>query len=530
MSGLGLEDFLNQNQRGGKAILDRWKEHGSIIVWPHVGAMVASQGIMRRFSHTFLIEDEVEDKDRPDRMKMITRYPRFVCPDSDVIADAGAKWRDKKTGIHNALTDGDAVVTDPFIIVREHLFHMVKNDLLSTDQTVFSWADHKTRGRIEWMAGHITGHVDRGRDNFGANLDAKCEYIFIVVQNEDPTAGPTITFETKTLGDAVRKLFKDEIESNGEKGDPRTHPYAMKWSYDKNAKTPALSYTAARYNRAECFDPIWEAMNTPDWPDATKYAVAQEGDMEKIREAIEKATQIELPLDLIFSNDPDERLRVANGSYAKSLRSGTSSSAGAARQPSPERLPPTPQGSGATRPPTRPGADVPATRGAPPARQTTQAERQPPSRAAAAPAPATDPAPQTRRKKVEKPEPEPTPEPVKSNEPTEPCAECGHEMLLTENVCPKCGTEYEVAAVEEGDVFDQAIEKQEVRNGATRPTSTSGATRPSSGGGKPAQQAANDPKAKACWSCSSTDLVKNEHGTIVCEACGIDQGDDMPFN
>ena len=528
MSGLGLEDFLNQSQRGGKAILERWKEAGSIIVWPHVGAMIASQGIMRRFSHTFLIEDEVEDKDRPDRMKMITRYPRFVCPDSDVIADAGAKWRDKKTGVHNALTDGPRVVTDPFIIVREHLFHMVKNDLLSTDQTVFSWADHKTRGRIEWMAGHITGHVERGRDNFGANLDAKCEYIFIVVQNEDPGAGPTITFETKTLGDAVRKLFKDEMESNGDKGDPRSHPYAMKWTYDKHAKTPALSYTAARYNRAECSDAIWDAMNTEEWPDASKYAVAQEGDMEKIREALEKATQIDLPLDEIFSEDPDVRLKVANGNYAKSMRSGVSSSAGAARQPSQERVPPAPQGTGATRPPTRPGADVPATRGAAPARQTTQADREPPQRTAAAPAPATEPAPQSRRKKVEKPEPEPVKAPEPS-EPTEPCENCGHPMLLTESKCPKCGTEYEVVTDEEApDVFDEAIEKQEVRNGATRPSAERPST--SSGATRPTAKASPQAGTKACWSCSSTDLHKDKDGKIVCASCGIDQGDDMPFN
>lgn len=70
------------------------------------------------------------------------------------------------------------------------------------------------------------------------NMMAKCNYIFTVVDNDNPKDGIQIATETTAVGAAVQDVIRDAItahEDNPKLGNPLLHPYVIRWSYDKNA-------------------------------------------------------------------------------------------------------------------------------------------------------------------------------------------------------------------------------------------------------------------------------------------------------
>ncbi len=208
-----------------------------------------------------------------------------------------------------------AFMRDPFLLLREYLFHAIDRGVLQVDDVVFEWVDHKKRGElITWTAGETSRKVKRGFSNRGHSLDSKLEYIFVVVDNARPSDGPKITRETKLVGDKMRAEIKRQMESRGaEDGDPFKNPYCFRWKYIEKAKSPMDSYDVFRMDANPCTVEVWQAIGgAPDaergekWdlvgaPDTSEYARVNDGDMDKIRQAFESAAQIDLPLDAIFS-------------------------------------------------------------------------------------------------------------------------------------------------------------------------------------------------------------------------------------
>lgn len=487
--GLGLGDFLRhdpdaEKAGGGRGWLDKWKEKGEIILWLHTRAPIYPV-----WSHTLMLEDSYEDKET-QKTKDVLRFPRYVSPDANVV-HVNQFFREDD-GRMRVLPD-----RDPFLLVREHL-RALGNAGVDWNTVVFSWTDFKNRNAlIEWELGKISGLEKRGQD-WNKSLDTKLEFIFTVVADSDPGKGPVLTRETKLLAEKVREMIKNEIDSKGvEAGDPMISPYAMKWKFDKNAKSPMNSYSAFRFDRAECTDEVWNAIGGPEDseapPDASDIAKFKDADLVKIRASMEKAAQIELPFDAIFSEDPEVRRAVALGQYARGAKTISTPATPPPAQRQTSGGPTRPgASSGATRPGPATRTQAPATTQAPAQRRVTQAAAQ--TQTKAEPAPSSAPSssgPASRRRKVAEAAPPPPKEPEVEKI---PCDECGEPMLPTATECPKCGAQYDVTP-----------EAATVEAGGER-------------------DAEGEPVA-SCWSCGSKNLEGNK-----CKDCGIDQGDNIPFS
>lgn len=530
--GLGLDEFLNfdpdaMKGGGGGAWLPPWKKRGQIDIWLHTESRIRAP-----WNHQIPFEIEVDEKtsagEKTGKKILKLSWPRFVSPDlasihaNQYFRDGNGPLRemlnkDPKTGKLVGGSFETAFMRDPFLLVREYLHHAVERKILTVDQVVFEWVDHKNRGElIQWTVGELSRHVKRGFKNRGHSLDTKLEYILVVVDNDKPGDGPKITRETKLVGDKMRAAIKREIESRGDEGDPFKSPYAFRVKYDANASSPMNSYDVFRMDKHPCTPEIWQAIGgAPDpeqgekWdiveaPDTSDQARVGDGDMDKIRQIFESAAQIELPLDAIFSNEAEVRRSVATGAIFASTSRAVS-------RPTPS-APTAP-----ARPAAAPGAARPSSSTASPA---PSGPSRPAASSAAAPATAPAPAsgPQPRRKKKE-PEPAPAPAPEPEVERI-PCDECGHLMLPTDAKCEKCGTEYEIGPT-------VVPPETPAKPAPTAPAAPSGAKRPAAR--TEGEQAELDEVAsKKCIACGSTNIVKD--GDITkCGNCGLDQGDDIPF-
>lgn len=534
--GLGLDEFLgfdpDAEKGSGGVWLKPWKKEGSIDIFLHLGAKIHPV-----WNHQFLHEIEIDEKndkgEKTGRKELKLSWPRFVSPDVASI-HANQYFRDKQTGIlseqfnkdkNKKLIGGsqaEAYMRDPFLILREYLYHAVEKKLVDPESVLFEWINHKKRDElIQWRVGEITGHIKRKFDDRGNNVNTKLEYIFVVVNFKNPGDGPKIARTTKLIGDKMREEIARQIESKGVEGNPFEHPYCFRWRFNANEKVPMKMYDVFRVDKNPCTDEIWQAIGgAPDpekgetWdiieaPETAEYANVNDGDMDKIRQAFEQAAQFKLPLDEIFSDDWKVRESVVTGAIITGGAQRPSSTAASSQQARPAP--------GAT-----PGA----------ARQTTAATPAPVARSVGArtvTAPTTPAAPasepQSRRKKKEEPKPvEPPPVEMITCEGPDDETPCGHMLRMDEAKCPKCGAEYDIGEQVVAPEPPPPKPQPTAPNGARRPPATTQAVTESNG------EEAPEAKCIACGDTRLETVTTEDGGTAVkCGNCGFDQGDTIPF-
>lgn len=383
--GLGLASFLNHNEGSSRKFLKDWKKAGSIIIWLYTRADIA----WASWNHPFIMYGTYKDKEGNEIECL--KYPRFVSPDLEAVhQNQYFRNEDDTLQVSPAL--------DPFIRLREWL--RLECDL-PLDTVVFRWENPNPRpGKnpiIEWRRGHLARLVDRGQANFGASLDTKLDYFFVVTDNEKPAEGCQIVRGTKLLGDRMKEEIRQQIESNGDLGNPLMNPYAIKWVYDADARSPMDSYKAFRFNNAVLTDQIKESITNSEYPDPSQDCKPRDGDKAKIRAAMEAAAQIEIPWDQIFVPEwTDEEKAETSALSSQASSQGAANSQGA----------------------TTPSSSQASSQGA---SQVTGATSGPKTRY---------------RKKKTTPKPPPV-EMIK-------CDDCDEMLPVTAAKCPKCGAEYEV--------------------------------------------------------------------------------------
>lgn len=369
-----MDQFLKHGEGGARKFMN-WKEKGKATVWLSTAAEIAYAS----WSHAFQFLDTVEDKDTKEE-KTILCFTRFVSPDPEIV-HTSQHFREKST---------DRLKTpprlDPFLLLREFLRFECEKMPLS--QVIFKWTNPKDNKVIEWKRGELARLVERGKQNWNHSLDTKLEYMFVVVDNDKPEDGPQIVRGAKLLGDKMKKMIQDQMESDGDKGNPMKFPYAIQWKYDENAANMNDSYRAFRFNQAQITDKIREGIMATNFPKPDPDTMPRPGDKAKIRAAMESAAQVDLPWDRFFVKEWEDE--------------------------DPTEFPPK----------EKPGR-TPEVGTAPPAETKATAS-------------ASD-QPQRRKKAETKAAPPPPPEPEKI-----PCDDCGTMMLPTDPKCAKCGAEYDV--------------------------------------------------------------------------------------
>ncbi len=295
MGGLGLDQFLTHGDSAGRKFHANWKEKGEVTVWLSTRAEMAYAA----WSHPFVMHDTYTNKE--DEEVAVLRFPRFVSPDPEVV-HMSQHFREKD--------DGDVLqippVKDPFLILREYLRFECED--MPLNQVIFRWENPMEKARekvIEWNKGEISRLVKRGQSNYGHSLDTKLDYMFVIVDDNKPDDGLQISRVTKMLGDKMKTVIGEEMESNGEKGNPLLSPYAFRWKYDENANMADM-YRAFRFNQAKLTDKIREAIESKEYPDPSPDTVPKAGDKSKIRAAMEDAAQVDLPWERLFVDEWDD--------------------------------------------------------------------------------------------------------------------------------------------------------------------------------------------------------------------------------
>lgn len=543
MSGIGLGGFLDQSADDGKGsgssgFLSGWKEKKEIVIWLHTAVQPVTL-----WGHQFIEEAEVkertEDGKETGKTKRVLRFPRFPSPDPKEV-HARQYFREKGISYEPMQTPP---IRDPFLLLREWLHLQGKGAKLPLDQVVFEWTDHKNRGQlIQWRLGELSKLVKTGQSNFNHTLDSKYEGLFAVVDNDNLDGGVFVAREGKLLTELMREVIKEQVDSKGlDEGDPTKSPYAFKWKFEKDAKSPMDTYKCYRFDRAPYNDAVFAAITSEDVPDLVKHATFQEDDLVKVRAAFEAAAQIQLPLDQIFSTDQDVRASVLDPRRMPTFVTGTATSDGGAQQSAPKTAAAPPAKPGAAKPASAGGPKPPGAGPKPPGASAPKAAAKPAAAPADAPASSAE-EPKTggrrRKKAAEEAPPAPPPEPERTK-----CDDCDYMLLPTDAVCPKCGAEYEIEADDTAPAPTPAPAPAP-KQAAAAPSKPGGPKPPSGGGPKPPGAAkaspppadepadrsdADDsdlPSPDECFACGSKNIVNGK-----CEDCGIPQSEDdnIPF-
>lgn len=229
---------------------------------------------------------------------------------------------------------------------------------------------------------------------FKENCVAECSYAFPLVVDSKLEDGVIVSVEKKTLGDAVKRLISNEIESRGEEGNPILNPYALRFKYYPD-NPPMSKFDASTMYKKKLTDEVRNLITVVDPPVEAMKKLAVPPNMRMLRATMEEHCLVTLDWDDVFS--PAERYCDEEGNYNKPV---------AAAVPNPIKLP------------SKPVAAVSA----------APAAKAPSKRVAA-------------------------PEPVPVAVTTIPCDVCKAPMREDQEVCTSCGKKYEFVDSDEAVPF-----------------------------------------------------------------------------
>lgn len=183
---------------GGKYVNNKsWKEDGKLTFWLHPGSMV-------------------DDRET------------LMLPVASTNDDG-----EKKIGWVRRFTEGE----DDFASV--FLAWLGEQDDIDADDVVLKLRHGKDRK--DYRKGDLLGLKGFGWE--GKILNSRVESIMCIVPHEDPAV--RLIALPISAGKRVWKVIEDSIDDLGEdEGNPQVNPYAIKVTYDKNAKRGADKYDA----------------------------------------------------------------------------------------------------------------------------------------------------------------------------------------------------------------------------------------------------------------------------------------------
>lgn len=157
----------------------------------------------------------------------------------------------------------------------------------------------------------------RPRDAWRENANAKCQYIFTVVNHERIGDGVQIATEPDALGNAMKRAIKDQMEKIArihglEKGkllgNPLRNPYPFLWEYNEEENFDK-KYRVVALDGMPLSDEIKALIVEAPPPDLQQHF--RKGNVKSLRLDMEKAALVDLPWDEIFADA--ERKEEAEG-------------------------------------------------------------------------------------------------------------------------------------------------------------------------------------------------------------------------
>ncbi len=270
------------------------------------------------------------------------------------------------------------------------------------------------------------------------NGNAKCNYVFCVVDHDFPEDGVQVAVETQLVGDKTKAVIRRKRKKNGEDSDwnPLATPYAICWEHHASAKKFDDKYEADDRPLLK-LTPDVEALIKGEPPTDQLDRLKAPGRLRELRDQLEHFSLIEMPWEEFFSDaEAKEKERLgedADFAYGANVEPegevdpdaiAKADAAMAAATKETTKAPP-------VKPAPTQAAPKPVV--AKPAPATTAAKPAPAAKPAEAPKPK---APSTRKKKVDV---KPPVEEVMIK-----CDDCPQMMREDWDQCPGCGATYEV--------------------------------------------------------------------------------------
>lgn len=136
-------------------------------------------------------------------------------------------------------------------------------------------------------------------DAWKENCWARANYMFLVVDYDDPNSGVQIAVQSSSLGDKVQTMIQDRRQSLGrDEGNPQINPFVMQWTYNEKKGLPFNEiYHARVMERLKVGPDILDLIDAPP-PDVAN--IVKPFNSLEVRAALEDAALVKLPWEEWF--------------------------------------------------------------------------------------------------------------------------------------------------------------------------------------------------------------------------------------
>jgi hypothetical protein len=311
-----IDSFLSHSGSDrGNGFIGNWKKKKKLNTFMHTARLP-----LPIWFHPIPKKVVKEDEDG----EAVTRVwgGKYVCWEPEAVLKKQYKYND----------DNERVLPPvhcPVCLLIEAVRSLVNEQKLGWTQEIFRFeADDEDQTRVIHAGGFIGefgGDLSdeekkalkkaglRLTEVWAENCRAKMNYIFWIVDADNVSGGVQIAQETGLLGDKVKDVIADTMESLGkDKGNPLKNPYCIQWVYNDDEKIPFnKKYGARRVERYE-LTPEIEDLIRGERPDSS--ALEKKLDAAELRSILEAACAPDvrklLPWDECFGRvQPSEAKR-----------------------------------------------------------------------------------------------------------------------------------------------------------------------------------------------------------------------------
>jgi hypothetical protein len=297
---LGIDDFLNHGEKSRGADFADWRDKGKLTFWIH-----PKSSIWAVWFHRWYRPDSADGNPLTEFKSM-----RMNCIEHPSI--------NRK---QNYRYDNDEREVPPVICPHCLLIEWMRSEIahgrLDWTKPVFRFGDGDDA--ITLHAGGLTGLFSkkdmtdselrslsrakiRRDEAWKENTRSGENYIFTIIDHDDPASGAKIAMEKPTLGNQVKRCINDRrldferAKKDPDLGNPLLHPYAFEWGYD-DKQAFDKKYSTRVLTQLEIDDDIQAAMDAE--PPSIDRLVS-EPDWSAYRASLEKYALIDMPIADFF--------------------------------------------------------------------------------------------------------------------------------------------------------------------------------------------------------------------------------------
>lgn len=299
-----IDDFLSHSgsSSGGK-YLKGWKKKGSLKLWLHTKRFP-----MARWVHPVPQLTIFEDRQTRETKKAMFARDLVCWEDENFLKEQYKRGPDGRL-------EGGSPCKCAMCRMIDVVYQAVADGTLSWTDEIFNF-DGSTDSDDDrlLLAGGITnmfGKKDLSLEQkkqlkeagvfpseaWNQNLQAKCQYVLALVDNDAVQDGVQIATEAQSVGNVIKAVIKDSRASLGDdEGNPMLNPYCIEITYDEKALMDK-KYHARKIDRIK-MTPEIEKLIFSDPPDFTP--MARPFNQTALRPFLERYCTVELPWDRIF--------------------------------------------------------------------------------------------------------------------------------------------------------------------------------------------------------------------------------------